>query len=408
MKNAHKLKTFVLLITGLVCFNALAEQIRITDVRLEKNNRENRVVIKLDRALNDTANIEVRDNLIQLEIPQTIVWPRIEKVVSLGGSESDSKLMAYQYNPQTVRFRAVVPYNMNRYQADVSVFHRSNEIHLTFPRSREDLARQNNQGREVQVVAQASEPTRRSKKSDYDESYLEQLLKNRSQGGSDTSSDFDVLQASEDAKDTEDEVTITFAASDPFNSDASQARDNNFSFIGYIGKFAAFLGLVLVLFYGVVTILKKGVLRRGRLSLLNDTKVVEVLNTTYLGPKKSLMLVKVHKQVFLIASCEKGFEFLSEVRDVNGLFKEGEKEITGKNFDTQFSEGLSTQKEFKLKDEDHQKSLSDFLEQTAQNDQDQVSQSLVSKIEAGKLQNSATVRLSDQIKDKVRGLKSLQ
>ena len=108
---------------------------------------------------------------------------------------------------------------------------------------------------------------------------------------------------------------------------------DNFSFAGYAAKFTIFLTLVLGLFYGVVQLLKKGVFKRGKLGFLNNSQMIEVLSTTYVAPKRSLMVVKAHKQIFLVANSESGLTFLSEMTDTSGLIKEGEKFVTGTNFD---------------------------------------------------------------------------
>jgi uncharacterized protein YbcC (UPF0753/DUF2309 family) len=105
----------------------------------------------------------------------------------------------------------------------------------------------------------------------------------------------------------------------------SKATDN-FSFAGYALKFTVFLALVLGLFYGIVQLLKKGVFSRGKLGFLNNGQMIQVLSTTYVSPKRSLMIVKAHKQIFLVANSESGLEFLSEKKDTSGLIKEGDKE----------------------------------------------------------------------------------
>jgi len=160
-----------------------------------------------------------------------------------------------------------------------------------------------------------------------------------------------------------------------------------------ITKFVALLGIVLLLFYGVVTHLKKGMIRRGKLGLLKDLDSVAVLSTTYIGPKKTLMVVKAHQQVFLLASSEQGVHFLSEIRDVPGVFKESEKVMAGNNFDTTLVEAKVQDKPMTLKEENENqkndkegKSLAEFLASDALD----------------------KVKISQQIKNKVKSLKPLQ
>jgi flagellar biogenesis protein FliO len=80
--------------------------------------------------------------------------------------------------------------------------------------------------------------------------------------------------------------------------------------------------------------------------------MIQVLSTTYVAPKRSLMIVKAHKQIFLVANSETGLQFLSEMTDTNGLIKEGEKVVTGSNFDMNLGDAeISTSESaFKLKE----------------------------------------------------------
>lgn len=174
------------------------------------------------------------------------------------------------------------------------------------------------------------------------------------------------------------------------NSQAAPARSNDgFSIATYAGKFVAFLGVVLMFFWAVVQMMKKGVLSKGKLGFLNGSSLVQVLSTTYVAPKRSLLLVKAHQQVFLVAASESGFEFLSEVRDVPGLVKEGEKFITGDNFDeVQSVESRVEPKNIKLKDD--------------------IYQSIAEEVKPVPKVNKDIARFSDELKKKVKNLKAMQ
>lgn len=414
----NKLKNTLLLVSVFFTQLAIASNVKIENIELKKSDSRNQVIIHLDRELNQGPALDVRSNIIQLEIPGSYVWPRIEKEVSLDGSANDAKLMAYQFEKDVVRFRVVTSHDVSNLRNQVSIVDRGNRIELSFPRSRNDIAadRSNRNRERARKDIAATRPE--ASPDQYDESYLEQLLKERGSRAQDDKvvrDDFfsGASQSPIIDEKEKDEVSVILSAGDSFSNPAQQGGESTFSIASYIGKFVAFLGLVLVLFYGVVTIMKKGVLRRGRLSLFNDTNIVEVLNTTYVGPKRSLMLVKAHKQVFLVASSEKGFEFLSEVKDVSGLFKSGEKEIAGANFDTSLVSAEESGKSFKFKDVATQdEGLSKFLQQSESKNSitsNDSSDGLIAKIENGSIESSRDqVKLSDQIKNKVKGLKSLQ
>jgi hypothetical protein len=81
------------------------------------------------------------------------------------------------------------------------------------------------------------------------------------------------------------------------------------------------------------------------------------------APKRTLMMIKAHKQIFLISNTEAGMQLISEINDVTGLIKTGEEELTGSNFDTNLYKAAKKEKEFKLKEEapEFDYSLDDML-----------------------------------------------
>jgi flagellar biogenesis protein FliO len=227
------------------------------------------------------------------------------------------------------------------------------------------------------------------------EDYLNKLMKEENTPKND-------LSGEEEAK--VDEINVKQAAiakidtkinlsSNQVVPKASKASDN-FSFAGYAAKFMIFLALVLGLFYGIVQMLKKGVFKRGKLGFLSNSQLIEVLSTTYIAPKRSLMIVKAHKQIFLVANSETGLTFLSEMTDTSGLIKEGEKFITGTNFDLNLGTAENNSESemlIKLKE--------NIMESTPVNEPKGLS-----KIAAAK----DIVKFSDELKKKAKKLKPIE
>ncbi|MEX1100262.1 MAG: flagellar biosynthetic protein FliO, partial [Bacteriovoracaceae bacterium] len=175
---------------------------------------------------------------------------------------------------------------------------------------------------------------------------------------------------------------------------AAPAKSSNtkssFSMVEYAGKFAAFLAVVLLFFYGIVTLMKKGFIKKGKLGFLNKTGQIEVLTQTHIAPKKSLMMIRAHNQVFLVSNTDSGIHPISEIKDVAGFLKDGEKKIAGNNFDDSLvaaNDQEPSEEKVKLKEDisksNKQSSLSDFI-------------GVKDK-----------VKFSDQIKKKVKDLKPL-
>ena len=270
-----------------------------------------------------------------------MVWPKIEKSVSLN-KKFDTKVLAYQFDKNTVRFRVILPYSLMEDKAKVKLSARGNKIDVVFP----------NEIKKPGIV-------------DLNEEYLDKLL---AEGGK------------KEVKPAKDDFDYFDRVNSGMSGTGKKDTDSSWSLWSYAAKALAFLVLVLALFYALIFLLKKIIFKKGKLGFLNSTKVIEVLSTTYLAHKRSLMLIRVHKQVFLVANTEKGIEFLSEISSTTGLLKEGERQIAGDNFDTNLKRAEATGKEFPLKEP---------LSETVEEPKDKV-------------------RFSEQIKDKIKKLRPLQ
>ena len=102
----------------------------------------------------------------------------------------------------------------------------------------------------------AKKPTT-TKTSKYDESYLDQLLKEDEQTKDEpvqVEKEYRKKSNFFDEKPVQDNVEMKQAAPD--------RNEGEFGMIGYAGKFAGFLILVIALFYGLVNLMKRGTLKR--------------------------------------------------------------------------------------------------------------------------------------------------
>jgi hypothetical protein len=120
-----------------------------------------------------------------------------------------------------------------------------------------------------------------------------------------------------------------------------------------------------------------------------------VLSTTYVAPKKSLMMIKAHNQIFLVSNTDTGIHLVSEITDVSGLMKDGEKKIAGTNFD----DNLNTE-ETKTKAAKNEREV--ILKQDIYSSKDDKTK------KSDNVEVKDQVRLSDQLKKKVKNLKQLQ
>lgn len=366
-----KLNSFIVLISLFFSVHARAAAVKIKSLNYTEGRNQGTISIKLNKQLDQLPELLVRDRMIQISVPGSFVWPKIEKSISIQ-KEFDSKITAYQFDKGNVRIRTMLPYDVKSIENDISLEVIGSSIVMTFPKKGRSFVKKAN----------------KAKKPGYDDSYLEKLLKDQ---GSEDSDDIAALMAKKiksgnsknSATDIKDEISVAMSA-------PVKEVNSGFSMMNYVAKFAGFLALVLLFFYGLVTFLKKGAMKKGRLGFLNNTKIVEVISTTHVGPKKNLLLVRAHDQVFLVSNTDQGMSLISEVNDINGLIKEGEKRISGSNFDSELDNADKADKTFNTKD---------ILNLAA------------ARSESGNDQERPVedkVRLSDQIKNKVKGLKSLQ
>ena len=352
------MKLILLLILSSFTFSTFAQNIKITGVKLDKSSNDHlKLEVSLDGNYDVLPDLTIKKNYIQLAMPEAIVWPSIKRNSKLTKNQT-VKILAYQYNKNLARVRLILPSSTKKYSKKVKVVTESNKIILTIPFKKF-----------TQIKAKAIIKKEVSK---YDESYLDQLLKTNNK-----QVNVKVEKKLVKRKTFNDIINLKKSA---VQKDHPKKK---FSVMGYLGKFVAFLSIILLGFYGVFAFFKKGAFGKSKLGFLNNTKAVEVLSNTYIGPKKNLMLVRAHKQVFLVGSSDQGLQLISEVGDTAGLMKEGERAISGNNFDTTQSSTKIDSTKFKLKEV--------LTESTPVN-----------------LSSSKTSRFKENLKEKVKNLKAMQ
>lgn len=391
--------TFAILMTS---FTLFAKGVKIEGVNFYDKGTEGKVVIELDQELDGFPELSVKGNYVQVAIPGSYVWPKIEKKFSYE-KKFDSTIMAYQFNKDRVRVRAVIPDSLESQSNSVSLSLKGKKIVINFPK-----VKTNKTARVGRAPAIVGAPENVKVVEKYDESYLDKLLKEKEEriklkkpSALNKKNGTGKALAKTTSKSVEvkkDEVSIALSG--------TKKNGSNLSLMSYAGKFAGFLALVLLLFYAAVALFKKGAFKKGKLGFLNSTKIVEVLNTTYIGPKRSLLLIRAHKQVFLVGSSEKGLHMISEVDGLSGIFKDGEKEISGTNFDTSLESAEEKNPTFKLKEFLNQESVDEISPEDAE--ENFALAAVTKEIDNGKKEKSAKVKFSQQIKNKVKDLKPLQ
>jgi flagellar biogenesis protein FliO len=372
----------LILITLIFFKSAFAEDVKIKGIDFSKADQKGIIKVNLSGNLNDNPELKVLGKSIELIIPNAHVNQKISKKLS------ELSIVASQADRSSVKIQAQLGQNLTGLESLVSVTLKDSAVEIIYP-SKGKAVSNISRAPGVKEVARDSVLNTNSEIEKLDESYLAKLEAQNDKAESDKK-----VAKIEEKKPSEkvDGVKLSQAAvtksTSPVKMTDEEKPKSTFSVAGYIGKFVAFLSLMILGFYGVLTMFKKGFIKKGKLGFLHSTKMVEVLSTTHIAPKRTLMMVKAHKQVFLISNTESGVQLISEINDITGIIKTGEAEVTGSNFDTNLNDANNTEKEFKLKEDDYADydSLDEMLNEPPVKDQ---------------------VRFSDQIKKKVKNLKQL-
>ncbi len=313
------------MIVSLDAFSAISlEKIDFNTV-----NKKGEVTINYSGNLNEYPELKITKSTIQVYFPDSKVQSTFDKKVKFSSNKNDTRMQAQQISSNVSKIKLTFPFDIKKYENNVTLTLKNDKVILLFP----------------QIKISDKEVPKAISKIDskkFDEDYLNNLLaikgvesdlKNKKVDNIVKTTEVTTIKKKsflDEREKQQDIVKTTLAAV----KKSTETQGNNFSFAGYAGKFIGFLMLVIALFYGVVGILKKGVISKGKLGFLNSTNLVEVISTTYISPKRSLLMVKAHNQVFLVGSTDNGIQLISEINDVPGIVKTGERELIGENFDT--------------------------------------------------------------------------
>ena len=379
------MKKIILILSFLTIFSGQAEasKLKINSVNFKNQGQSSKLSIYFSGILSAAPELTIRKNILQVSMPNSIVWPQVSRKITVSQS-GDSELKAYQFNKETVRVRAILPFQLKKLEQKISLTIKDNFVEVHFPNdvlSKKKHFSGKKTGTNKEVVK------KKRRRQDYDETYLNYLLKQKE--GSSASAIKGVSAIKEVLLDKV-QVVKGGIKKDDKKKDKETIEKKSFNVMTYIGKYIAFLGIIIVGIYGLVFLLKRGVIKKGQLGFLNNTDLVSVLNTTYLAPKRSLLVVKVHNKVLLLGSSETGLTYLSDLEEVSELLKDGEKSISGSNFDTEIASVKEDNIEDKVK-------VKEYPVPTQ-----------APVIIRERKEKAHKVSLSDQIKKKVKDLRPLQ
>lgn len=325
--------------------------VKVTSLNLKTNGPTGYVQIAIEGRASELPDLKIHGNTIEMTISDADTFSAITKNVS------GAQLSANVLNGKAI-VKAILPYEINRDGVNLDL--KSKAIDIVFPRGGKAVAKVQapavvvekpvavvpsvNKENKVLTKVEATVP-----KEALDENYLNKLMKDDAEKTARRDTDIPPQKPENDEVKLKQSAIAKNVAPEAQAPVAQKSSNEGISLAGYAVKFTVFLALVLVVFYGVVQLLKRGVFNRGKLGFLNNAQMIQVLSTTYVAPKRSLMVVKAHKQIFLVANSENGIQFLSEMTDTAGLIKEGEKIVTGTNFDLNLGAASNSDEEPAIK-----------------------------------------------------------
>ncbi len=322
-------------------FSLSSMALTIDKVKFSKGSKDGSIKVLYKGVLRGAPELKFDGNKILVSIPHSNLAKNLKEILRKENfstsNEKDTHIHMTSGSNQT-NLALKFPFNIEKHKTSVSMFVKDNYLELNFPKVRvKSSSAVSYAPVQKETKTSIKEMKGRDKKLEeiLGEDYLNELISDEKTKVSEKKKTLEHDKASKKSEVTTQIVKSDFKEDKVITSQAAtEKKTGSFSMVSYMGKFVAFLGFVLLLFYGLVVLFKKGVFKRSKLGFLNNTKQIEVLSQTHISPKKSLMMVKVHKQIFLLSNTENGMQFLSEINDPMGLVKDGEKIVSGENFDS--------------------------------------------------------------------------
>lgn len=395
----------MLSILGLIFIPLMAQAgVKLSSLELRPAGTNGAFVVGLAGYSSQQPDLQINGQVIELTIPDAEQFTALDKKRTLI-NKLDTSLTAENKNGAAV-IRVTLPYSLQGQTDSVALTWKNNNIEVVFPKLGKATAVA---PKAIARIAKTTIPVPAAafkiNKDSLNEDYLNQLVKEqnaiKAAQAEKIENNAPAVAVVAPAK-AEDTITAKQASiirethkREPLPGAPAASNGNEFSFAGYALKFTVFLALVLGLFYGIVQVMKRGVFKRGKLGFMNNTQMIEVLSTTYVAPKRSLMVVKAHKQIFLVSNSETGLQFLSEITDTTGILKQAEKHIAGSNFDSDFDASETGYGDAKIKIKEN------IMESTPVKDPT----TALSKVSEA---TKDIVKFSDELKKKAKKLKPLE
>ncbi len=399
---------FLMMIFNL-SFNVMANK-KITNISfVEKDDL--RLIIELSDKIQDLPDFSFQSNTMELtfEKNKSMFFNNpVTKKFFTENNEEISILSKEDLNQSSLQ--VMLPFNVEKIKNNINIFLELKKIIISFPKnalshlpkisSVSKIPKVNTFLKEetINKKKEVTEKGKKKEKTALDEAYLNKIMNS------------DITEEDKKEKNIKNEnVVAVKKANDLFykkikKEDKSKEKiiKRNDITSSYITKFLLFFTFVISLIAGLFYLFKKGFLGKNKFSLLSGKKLVNIIDNTYLGPKRSLLTIKVNNQVFLLANTEAGINFISEIDEVTKALKTSESDLLGKNFDERVDDSLKDEKttnKIKLKKNNDEDSLEEM----------NILHQFINKNEKENIVSPEDkVYFSGKLKEKIKALRPLQ
>jgi len=347
----NALKLFFLIFAAM-CYSStlFADTAKIKDVKVINEKEGIRFHISLDQPLREAPEIDLFRNIIQLSFKNVQAWPSQEVKEKTAGEKAKTlgfeKMIAYQYNPEVARVRILFNSESERFKEKVRLTSEGRAVELFLPAEAGESQGVAAVRDQVKSAQSAPTSTSRQLRSPVEQEIIQEVMKEEPSSNNAMRTPAGVTEETETHTKEKSVIGVS-------------------SFAKTFFSLFAVVALIVLAAFAFKKFYKKGSFPSliGR----NKHKVINVIESHFIGPKKTISLVKVANQYFLVGVTGESINGIGKVENSSELQRHLDQAMTGENFEEELvTEAESPDpKTFKLKESQKRVETDDDLSELA-------------------------------------------
>jgi flagellar protein FliO/FliZ len=244
--------------------------------------------------------IEYFKDIIQLSLTDTLVYPAKISTVNSG---SLTKIFAYQYSPKLVRCRFTVKGDAERFKNALAMSGSGKMLTIKINNMESD--------RVTLQSSQATSPgeSRREITQPEDKAVIEKIAAS-------------VAPAQPKIKETKEEAPIQLT--DSKSTEKKTARHNPLMAFWKLFLIVGVIAAAFIFIRKTRHKMSNSIQKIAKKKFGKDSKLIEVLTTHYLGPNKSIAVVRVTEKLFVIGITNESINLITQIQEDDEVFSEVE------------------------------------------------------------------------------------